>query len=443
MLMVLLAACQVPGPPPIEECTALPSCEPDCVSGPEDAFSGVIHGSSTFREDGSGLTTDGRPAFVGLASIVEVRLSALPGPGSFTEAEVLATAEVEVTEQRLSILEVAFPADADGDGWDDLVVSVRTADGGMEVHWLPGPMGDLPLGAGSALVAGPPGAGFGYDLALIPDRDGDGAAELTFNDRASEQGTVFLINVPSLLAGTAEFEDVLLRGVEGSWVGRFVDAAGDLDGDGLDDAVVGTTDGVLVLPNQEAWPRTSADAAAEITLPARGVGSVGDVSGDGYDDLIVLPFYMTSAQPESDLVARVYPGPFEGSISADEALLSIADGPNVDTTTAPRAIRGADLEGDEKADWILGGIPHRRDPDILEVHNYRVYRIAGGLCGLITLGDGVPAIESSTADDAMGVSMFGLPDLDGDGIEDFGLGSSGTLIDGVKMGALMFSGAVF
>jgi hypothetical protein len=292
-------------------------------------------------------------------------------------------------------------------------------------------------------VAGPPGAGFGYDLALIPDRDGDGAAELTFNDRASEQGTVFLINVPSLLAGTAEFEDVLLRGVEGSWVGRFVDAAGDLDGDGLDDAVVGTTDGVLVLPNQEAWPRTSADAAAEITLPARGVGSVGDVSGDGYDDLIVLPFYMTSAQPESDLVARVYPGPFEGSISADEALLSIADGPNVDTTTAPRAIRGADLEGDEKADWILGGIPHRRDPDILEVHNYRVYRIAGGLCGLITLGDGVPAIESSTADDAMGVSMFGLPDLDGDGIEDFGLGSSGTLIDGVKMGALMFSGAVF
>ncbi len=146
---------------------------------------------------------------------------------------------------------LAFLGDTNGDGHDDLGLGAPVADGGDlssgVVYVLAGP---APVGVASdwpsATLEGVAHTDFaGRSVGAPGDLDGDGFADLvTGADSAtgvvSGSGLAYVVYLP--LVGTASLGDVgvrLLGVAESNGAGSFVGGAGDLDGDGHGDLLVG------------------------------------------------------------------------------------------------------------------------------------------------------------------------------------------------------------
>lgn len=170
--------------------------------------------------------------------------------------------------------------------------------------------------------------------------------------------------------------------------GYSVASAGDVNGDGYGDIVVGTPDvndyagkvyvfhgGVGGLTGTAGSPAWSAEGDGQFSHFGRPVASAGDVNGDGYGDIIVgAPF-------ANDMAGKVYV--FYGGIggltgtAGSPAWSAQGEGPNNDFGTA--AAGAGDVNGDGCGDIIVGA-PGAND-DAGKV--YVFYGGAGGVAGMV------------------------------------------------------------
>jgi Ca2+-binding RTX toxin-like protein len=273
-----------------------------------DGIDDVIIGAN---QDGSGGNYAGR-AFVlygSLNGIGNINLATLTPTQGFALQGTQASG--------FAGLDVAGLGDVNGDGIDDLAVSAPNQDGGTgNIYVYYGKTGGL---TSTTLAPIAPANGFiihgasaqtrtGWSLSSAGDVNGDGRDDIIFSNGAfatgfetylifGQAGGIGTLNLASLSAS----QGFKLQPATPGSLGGQVSAAGDVDGDGFDDLLIGVGNGDLsgnayvIYGNASISSATLgiSDGLVIVGTPATGdafgmdVASAGDVNGDGAADLII------------------------------------------------------------------------------------------------------------------------------------------------------------
>lgn len=308
--------------------------------------------------------------------------------------------------------------DLDGDGLPELLLGLPTdSTSAFEAGALVAVSGEGPPGTRDLPAAEVQGAEpflwMGAGLASSGDLTGDGADDLLVAS-AEGQGAW-------LVSGDADGRPAVFSHITGdSGLGRAVATPGDLDGSGIDDLLVGDDDGVAWLFLGRAWAseirQRDARASFSSDQPTSGLlagprrASAGDLDGDGLVDLVL-------GAPEHSGAGRTWvllgdSGPWTGPQLLDDADLWVdgaAEGAHLGAALAVLP----DWDGDGTADLAVGA----PGAD----HGQGVVLLWSGL----PLGPADVQLRGSDAGDLMGAEVVALGDLDGDGRQDLAVGAPG------------------
>lgn len=289
----------------------------------------------------------------------------------------------------------------------------------------------------------------GRQVAWAGDVNGDGVGDVLvtalWNDDAAEDaGAAYLLAGPPATGGSLVDADAALLGEAAhDAAGVSATSAGDLNGDGFADVIVGADGHDVPHPNTGAvylvhGPISGLVELQASTVAAKGFGErrgdlagvsvagVGDPTGDGFDDVLVGARYND---------AGFGPGDDDGDVDAGAAYL--VDGATEGMFTLGGA--HAKIVGEAAGDWLgisvatAGDIDGDGIPDLAIGALYQdgggldagaAYVVPGSAAGVLVVGEAAMAkwVGEAAFDEAGRVSGGG--DTDGDGFDDLWIGAA-------------------
>ncbi|MBE9101836.1 hypothetical protein [Vacuolonema iberomarrocanum] len=307
--------------------------------------------------------------------------------------------------------------------------------------------------------------GDGFDDLIIgardnaPDGDRSGASYVVFG---SDQGFSSRVNLADL-DGRNGF---ILNGIdEVDRSGRSVSGAGDINGDGFDDLIIGAayagSNGSAYVGESYVVFGSDQDFAASLNLAdldgrngfvlngidaedfsGFSLSGAGDINGDGFDDLIIGAL---GADPNSDYSGKSYAVFGSNQDFAASLDLSDLDGSNGfvlngidERDNSGISVSGAgDINGDGIDDLIIGA-DGAGPNDNNSGESYVVFGSSQGFATSLDLSDldGRNGFVLNGIDerDFSGSSVSGVGDINGDGIDDLIISAGGADPNGESSG---------
>ncbi len=329
---------------------------------------------------------------------------------------------------------VGTAGDVNGDGFDDVIVGAyyydnsHTDEGAAFVYYGSG-TGPSPNPDWTA-YGNKPGAYFGVSVGTAGNVNGDGFDDVivgayTYDNGQADEGAAFVYYGSG--TGPSPNPDWTAESDQANaYFGVSVGTAGDVNGDGFDDVIVGayyydnshTDEGAaFVYYGSGTGPSPNPDWTAYGNKPGArfgsSVGTAGDVNNDGYDDVIVGAYTYDNGEPNEGR-AFVYHGSNTG-LSATANWTAESD--QVNAYFGVSVGTAGDVNNDGFDDVIVGANAY----DNGEPNEGRAFVYYGSNSGLTT-----PAAWTAESDQAnayFGSSVGTAGDVNNDGYDDVIVGA--------------------
>ena len=388
-------------------------------------------------------------------------------------------------------ISVSGAGDINGDGFDDVIVGAPNTDPGNPERFNAGSSyvvfgneSGYPLGLNLADLNDSNGFVIngidefdysGRSVSAAGDVNGDGIDDLIIGARGADPGTAsegqsyvvfgkeggFPVELNLNLLGASD-DGFVMNGVGiGDYSGRSVSSAGDVNGDGIDDVIVGAPGADPgFIPRSNAGVSyvvfgTSNGSPVEFDLSTLNgsnglfligdnpddqsgisVRGAGDINGDGFDDVIVGAPGADPGDPTASVAGKSYvvfgsdnnpvPSVFLSDLNGDDGFVFNGNNP---FDYSGQSVSGAgDINGDGIDDLIIG--VRNADPGIdREGESYVVFGTTNGFPPSLDRSDlnGTNGFILTGIDpeDRSGFAVSNAGDVNGDGIEDLIIGANG------------------
>lgn len=340
---------------------------------------------------------------------------------------------------------VAGAGDVNGDGFSDFMIGARYYDSqktneGIALIYYGGLSTDYKW-PDVSITGQQQDAWLGSALAPAGDVNGDGYSDLIigaypYDNGQTDEGTALIYHGGGV-PGNETSRTVLVAAVASGRFGSVVADAGDINGDGNDDVLISApgTDPAAAGRTLVAYGSEAGIGDAQSVYKTfafgRTAAGAGDINGDGYADIIIgNPNYTNTGNGGE---ARIYYGSATGLDSINYVTLTE---PNNGSLFGSAVSGATDLNGDNYADIVIGAPKFKVGNEVRGA----AFVYYGSVNGLVTTPQ---VLTGKSINASMGASVAGLGDTNGDGFDDLIVGAPTTNTAAVEGGvAWIYYGSV-